>query len=229
MYYKNIAEQVKAEYAGYMESHAAAIMEGSADRVKSYSTDTRARQYDAGKISLDELKQIAVERNTRKYNKEMQSELEKLDRIGNAGTVESITIRVDWKRSSVWGYNPTARVDIYGSNGWNHATDSASGCGYDKRSAAVGGALSSMPEMLKILCDMKEKYMDEHPDTEYKKPGSNEKYIEYGAGYGAIPYFEGGVGFSCFARILKKAGFKPVVMDEGGKYSDYYYFVKEAC
>lgn len=220
MYYKNIAEQIKAEYAGYMESHAAAIMEGSADRVKRYSTDTRARQYDAGKISLDELKQMAVERNTRKYNKDMQSELEKLERIGNAGTVESITIRVDWKRSSVWGYNPTARVDIYGSNGWNHATDSASGYGYDKRSAAVGGALSSMPEMLKILCDMKEKYMDEHPE--------NEKYIEYGTGHGAIPCFKGGVGFSCFARILKKAGFKPVVMDEGGKYSDYYYFVKEA-
>ena len=227
--YQHIKDQVKAERNGYFQNHKKYIEDGGEDRVKAYSTGTRWEQYKRGEISLDDLKKYAIIREEKKQRKEAEKDMEKLDRIANAGTVDGITIRVEWKRSSVWGYNPTARVDIYGSNGWNHATDSASGCGYDKRSAAVGGALSSMPEMLKILCDMKEKHMEESHDTEYREPGSNEKHIAYGAGYGAIPYFEGGVGFSCLDSIFIKAGFKPVVRDESGKYSDYYYYVREAA
>jgi hypothetical protein len=88
-----------------------------------------------------------------------------------------------------------------------------------------------MPEMLKILCDMKEAAMENGVEVKKNNPGctSNEPFIAYGAGYGAIPYFEGGVGFSCFDYIFIKAGFKPVVRDEIGKYSDYYYYVREAA
>ena len=203
-------------------------MEGGADRVKAYSTGARWAQFEAGKINLDELKQFAIARNAKKYERATAHELDRLERIANAGTVDRITIRVEWNRSSVWGYNPTATVEVGGSKGFQRLYGHASGCGYDKRSAAVGEALSSCPEMLKILCDMKEKAIADQGGVEYTKPGSNEKYIEYGAGYGAIPYFEGGVGFSCFDRILIKAGFSPVVRDESGKHSDYYYYVRKA-
>lgn len=229
--YQHIKEQVKAERNGYFQNHKKYIEDGGADRVKAYSTGTRWEQFKRGEISLEDLKKYAIIREEKKQRKKAEKDMEKLDRIANAGTVDSITIRVEWKRSSVWGYNPTARVDIYGSNGWNHATDSASGCGYDKRSAAVGGALSSMPEMLKILCDMKEAAMENGVEAMKNNCGcaSNEPFIAYGAGYGAIPYFEGGVGFSCFDRIFIKAGFKRVVYDESGKNSDYYYYVREAA
>lgn len=233
MEYTNIKKQIEQEQAHYFQNTTKYIMEGNEDRVKNYSTGTRWEQYKAGKITLDELKQFAVERSRKSYEKKVDMLKRRADQIGNAGTVESITIRVDWKRSSYWGWNPTATVEIYGSNGWKKAEDKASGCGYDKRSAAVGGAMGKIDELIKILCDMKEAAMEAGIGLGYNNPGSNEKYIAYGAGYGAIPYYEGGVGFSCFDNILIKAGFTPVVRDESGKHSDYYYYVrkaeKEAC
>lgn len=88
--------------------------------------------------------------------------------------------------------------------------------------------MGKIDELIKILCDMKEAAMEAGIGLGYNNPGSNEKYIAYGAGYGAIPYYEGGVGFSCFDNILIKAGFTPVVRDESGKHSDYYYYVRKA-
>ncbi|MBR2644893.1 MAG: hypothetical protein IKD54_06340 [Clostridia bacterium] len=55
---------------------------------------------------------------------------------------------------------------------------------------------------------------------------SNGNLIGYGSGYGAIPYYEGGVGVGCFLRILEKAGYKIVVRDESAAHSDYYYIEK---
>ena len=129
--YQHIKDQVKAERNGYFQNHKKYIEDGGDDRVKAYSTGTRWEQYKRGEISLDDLKKYAIVREEKKQRKKAEKDMEKLDRIASAGTVDSITIRVEWKRSSVWGYNPTARVDIYGSNGWNHATGNASGCGYD--------------------------------------------------------------------------------------------------
>lgn len=233
MEYTNIKKQIEQEQQHYSRNTAKYIMEGDEDRVRAYSTGTRWEQYKAGKITLDELKQYAVDRSGKSYEKKIDMLKRRADRIAQAGTVESITIRVEWKRSSCWGWNPTATVEIYGPNGWKKAEDKASGCGYDKRSAAVGGAMGRIDELIKILCDMKENAMEAGIGPGYSNPGSNEKYIAYGAGYGAIPYYEGGVGFSCFDNILIKAGFTPVVRDESGKHSDYYYYVrkagKEAC
>ena len=229
MEYTNIKNQLIAEYEGFKNNHEKYIMEGDENRVNAYSTNTRWRQYKAGIISLEELKQFAVERNARKYKKELEKKLAFLERIENAGTVESFTIRVEWRKSSVWGYNPYAEVDVMTNDGWKRASGSASGCGYDKRSAAVGSALSSLDCMIKILCDMKEEAIKNGADPVYDSSdcGTNSKYIGYGSGHGAIPYFEGGVGYNCFDRIFILAGFNPVVRDESGKHSDYYYYIKK--
>lgn len=54
-----------------------------------------------------------------------------------------ITIAIEYKRSSMWGYNPHAHVRASVSNNNNRviaqdtSTDYASGCGYDKTSAAI--------------------------------------------------------------------------------------------
>lgn len=228
MKYNHIAKQIEQEQEHYLENSKKYIMDGSEDRVKAYSTDTRWAQYKAGLITIDELKKYAVGRAEKNSAKKAEMLKGYISRIENAGTVESIRIRVEWRRNRTWGYNPTAEVEIYGSNGWKKAEDRASGCGYDKRSAAVGGALNKLDEMRKILCDMKEDAINGGISAYYSNPGSNEKYIEYGAGYGAIPYFEGGVGYSCFDKIFIKAGFTPVVRDESGKNSDYYYYIRKA-
>ena len=54
-----------------------------------------------------------------------------------------ITIAIDYKRSSTWGHNPHAHVRASVINNNNRviaqdtSTDYASGCGYDKTSAAI--------------------------------------------------------------------------------------------
>jgi hypothetical protein len=228
--YNLISEQVKAEYAEYIKNHTAYIMdctpECNLDRVKAYTTRTRSEQYDAGKITFEELQRFAVDRTARRYEKECAEKLERLQRYAEAGDVKEISISVEWHKSRTWGYNPLATVRIYGDNVAAVRTGTASGCGYDKESAAIGEALNSVPAMRRILCDMKETALQAGANGNSASK-SNEAYIEYGAGYGAIPYFEGGVGFSCFERIFIKAGFKRTAYNSGKIY-DLYVYTKEA-
>lgn len=64
-----------------------------------------------------------------------------------AGKIElSVDISVEWRRSATWGMCPTATVDARLSDAGvtirrDHGSGHASGCGYDKRSAAVDEAM----------------------------------------------------------------------------------------
>lgn len=228
--YNLISEQVKAENAACIKNRTAYIMDctpdRNADRVKSYATRTRSEQYDAGKITFEELQRYAVDRMVRKYEKECAEKLERLQRYAEAGDVKEISISVEWRKSRTWGYNPVAAVCIYGNNVARRGTGTASGCGYDKESAAIAEALNGMPEMRKILCDMKEAALKAGVNGNGASR-SNEPYIAYGAGYGAIPYYEGGVGFSCFEQIFIRAGFKRTACSSG-KAFDFYQYRREA-
>lgn len=73
----------------------------------------------------------------------------------------SFDITVVWKRSSVWGYCPTveAAATLYEGNAQRrHDTGMghASGCGYDKRSAAVNTALYDLPLLQTLLFERRE-------------------------------------------------------------------------
>ena len=68
-----------------------------------------------------------------------------------AGKIElSVDISVEWRRSATWGMCPTATVDaLLAEDGVTVRRDGgvghASGCGYDKRSAAVDKAMRELP------------------------------------------------------------------------------------
>lgn len=53
-------------------------------------------------------------------------------------TFKNCEVITEWRKSSVWGWNPNARVWV---NNRFAGEDSASGCGYDKQSAAINGAI----------------------------------------------------------------------------------------
>ena len=53
-------------------------------------------------------------------------------------TFKNCEVITEWRKSSVWGWNPNCRVWV---NGRFAGEDSASGCGYDKQSAAINGAI----------------------------------------------------------------------------------------
>lgn len=217
--FEKIKNQLIAENEKY-RNNAIQYIKDNDSTLERESTAIRWNQYVDGIISREKCIEYATKRINAKYNKSLEKDLEKLESIANAEDIKSISVSVVWNRSRTWGYNPTAEIRIETTNRYYYETGTASGCGYDKKSAAVSSALNKIPAALKLLCDLKEVNAPENI-TEY----SNAKYIAYGAGYGAIPYYEGGVGYSCFDNIFNIAGFKRVCFNET-KTTDYYYYEK---
>ena len=84
----------------------------------------------------------------KKNNTELEKALERLENLNNVEDFQSITIKTDWKRNSTWGWNPTCRVWV---NNKFAGEDRASGCGYDKESAAAAEALWGNDILIKFL------------------------------------------------------------------------------
>lgn len=162
-------------------------------------------------ITTKEVKETIKNKIIEKYQKRTEKELKRIETIEKAaGNAQSITINVDWVRNATWGYNPHAT--IYTSNG-KTAEGRASGCGYDKESAAIAQALNQDNDILKLLYTFKNKKMTA------KKTNSHD-ILGYGSGYGVLPYFEGGVGVSSLLYIFKKLGYN--VREHHTNKSDFY-------
>lgn len=151
------------------------------------------------------------------------AKIEKAETLLNSGVkLENIEIAIEWKKSNIWGYNPHAKIDFYIFNGsyneYKTFTGSASGCGYDKRSASTAEAFNKCDILIAMLYKKENERLKKAPEE------ARRDYIGYGAGYGALPYFEGGVGFDSHRDILKKLGFKNTCYNDSNKYFDYYIF-----
>ena len=204
---------------GYMATWAAENRTDVDRGLKQYSTETRWTQYTTGKISREKAVEYAVKRYNKKKDAETTEKLAHIDRIANAEDINDISVYVDWRKSYTWGYNPTAAV--YTDAG--KTTDKASGCGYDKESAAIAGAFNAQDAILKILYTIKENALATGLSDRSATActgGNNAECCGYGAGYSVLPYFEGGVGSDCFWHILEKAGFS--VKHHGTLHSDTY-------
>ena len=84
-------------------------------------------------------------------NNRMQKRSAEIDAAAAAGEIESIDIGVEWVKSRTWGSNPTATARIRTTAGYASYKGHASGCGYDKESAAIADALNQSPAMVKAL------------------------------------------------------------------------------
>lgn len=198
--------------------------------IKAHSTPAKWDAYQAGTLSREKAAEIAYKRAARDLEKGYTKKLEKVERAEKAAPPQTISISVEWKRSSVWGYNPTATVTVYSADGWHQYTGTASGCGYDKLTAAVGEALNQSAAVLNMLYTAKEKAYKRSKAAEraaWKQygPESNRDAIHYGAGYGILPYFEGGTGWSSFAGVFVACGYK-ITAERGARTSDYFYIEK---
>lgn len=221
--YPNLKKNAAEEINSYCEKAVAAITTGES-ALERNSTATRWGQYKAGKITKEQAEQYAVARTRKEYARKLEKKLSRLDQIAAAPEVKSVSVSVSWYHNRYWGWNPTAEVEIETTGGVFRESGHASGCGYDKQSAAVGEALNKCAAVLRMLCDKKESALEGATAVEY----SNRNYIAYGAGYGAIPYFEGGVGMSSFESVFNACGFKLRHFHET-KTTNYYYFEKEAA
>lgn len=81
------------------------------------------------------------------------------ERLGKLAEVESVqapavvSVSVEWVPSKVWGYNPHATVTADRCRTYGRA----SGCGYDKESAAIASAFNANPEIMRILYEYAER------------------------------------------------------------------------
>lgn len=205
---------------GYMSTWHESQRTESDNGLRRYSTDTRWKQYQTGKITREQAVSYATKRMIKEADKTTAAGLAKLERIAAAEELTFCTVNIEWTRSG------TAKAEAWSNNG--RYNGSAGGWGYDKESAAAADAFNRDDTMLKILYDLKEKGLSEGltSDSETACTGhDNRNIVGYGAGYSVLPYFEGGVGIDCFWSILKKAGYK--VSSFYGKHENNYRISKE--
>lgn len=161
--------------------------------------------------TVSELKSYLVDRLEKQTIKKIQSLQNELNFNDNLQEIESLTITVEWKRSSMWGSNPTAEAYV---NGIGHVSSgSIGGCGYDKQSTAVANVLNQVPQFKKLMFELKNKL------SNCKK--SNRELFGYGSGYGILPNFEGGVGVSCYDRIFNAIGYEFKTVSSGKTFDVY--------
>lgn len=112
------------------------------------------------------------------------------------GDVKELEIHIDWVKSRVWGMNPHATCYIELKNGSFFSKNgfAESGCGYDKESSVVAQLCNDiLSGMLYRALNNKRK----------------RKKIPYGiSNRGFFPYFEGGVGMSCYKDVFEYLGGK---------------------
>lgn len=226
MEFKNLRhlyiESVKIEKAkyhfyienGYIKSWSDKEKENpDPDRGLKYNlTATRWQHYLKSEITRVKAVELAIKRYDRQKEKEMKKMLFWLDDVANAPDLTFMNVNVKFVRSATWGYNPHATV----STNFGTFYGKASGCGYDKESAAVAQALNQNASVMKVLYSLKEKALEK---------GISDNRTALGCGsYGVVPYFEGGVGVGCFWKILKQAGFE--IHETYGKHERIYNIYK---
>ena len=149
---------------------------------------------DTGDKLGDDLIAKIMKKRTREEAKSTKIRIDKLNKAENAEDIQQFTITVEWLKSRTWGYNPHATVYSYSEVTKDHA----SGCGYDKESAAIAGAFNSNSEVMRILY----KHLE------------NGGVFPYGVTlWGGLVSFDGGCGVSTFYNIFDALGyeFKQVV------------------
>lgn len=228
--FQKTAERVYTDYQGLLTERVDLIRSDDHDHdaLKRFSTETRWAQFVSGKITEEQACDYAVSRETRFLQKEYDACIQKLVLCDAAPDIESIEIYVEWKRSAIWGLNPSAEIILRLSDNTTEIyMASASGCGYDKRSAAVSSALKESVEIKKLLLRRQSQLDDEGKLTPDK---DGYCHFPYGCGYDrTIPGFEGGVGIDCHLRGLEDAGFEIVTERQpGGTKPDYYYLTRIA-
>lgn len=125
------------------------------------------------------------------FSKELQKELANYEDVLNAPSIKEITINIEWTKSRTWGANPTATARIWLDNGmFESFTYKCSGCGYDKESTVIAGALNQSKSIIKLLLQLPENNLYGY----YK----NEGYL---------PHLSGGVGTSSYPSIFSLGGY----------------------
>lgn len=164
---------------------------------------------DLQKLTRKDAENYLFARIDKKSEKQYNEIVNRYNEVMQAGAINKFTISVEWKKSNTWGYNPTAEVCIYSENGYEFLTGKASGCGYDKESAAIASALNQSNAIIKMLFDAD------------KKDPDNKVYGYRNAKDGFFPHISGGVGVLCYPKDFALFGLKWKNIASGKTFDSY--------
>lgn len=188
--------------------------------LKRWSTPAKWEAYQAGKLDRSDACVKATARAFRDLEKTYAKKLELLTEVEAAPELQYGYVNEVWNRSRTWGWNPRAEVATEEADTF---VGTASGCGYDKASAAIAEALNKSRSMLKVLYVAAEKALAEGKTFTRANSAtvSWRDILGYGSGYSALPYFEGGCGVSCFETIFKNCGYRFAQVASGKRFDAY--------
>ena len=187
-----------------------------------YLTECKWNKYTAGELDRVKAVDAATKRALKQKAATTEKYMKRIEAAEAAEEVKTVEIKIEWTKSRAWGYNPHAEIIVSTNSRYERFFGSATGCGYDKESAATAEALNQINGLLKALYTLKEQAIIDGKKANARST-SNENYITYGAGYGTLPYFEGGVGIGCHKKMLNMCGLETEA-ETHGKYFDYYFF-----
>ena len=149
-------------------------------------------------VSIDELlpevcKAKMIKKFSRENEKDRADALAKLEAAEACNPLESVTFSVEWASNKTWGKNPAATVEAYSSTRRTTTGGKASGCGYDKESAAIAAACNCNPQFMRMLYD-------------HAENGGEFSYSVY-VGKNGLPFVDGGCGMSCWRSVFTDCGY----------------------
>lgn len=120
------------------------------------------------------------------------------EKLLNMADISSLRIDVEWKRSAYWGNCPRAEWRCWFKDGtFMSGSEYASGCGYDKLSQVVADCFN------KVAKGMAWRKRNSRKEAPY-----GIAHVGKGADKKWNPYFEGGIGASCYRSIAAYLGGK---------------------
>lgn len=162
--------------------------------LNNYLTKLKQQQLKNGEITREEALKFATKKIEKVYKKQLEEDINKInDIIGSEETFKEIYLQIQSKKNS-YGYQ--FKCNLSSDEGTNIIGTFTNGCGYDKLSTSVSSVLNEYKPLLKMLYQFK----NNNVNTD------NRKLFGYGSGYGLLPYFEGGVGISCYYKIFNSIG-----------------------
>ena len=196
--YENIRKAIAEHEAETLKKFATEIKTKTAADVleswyyKQYTTPATLRAIQEAEQG-EPLSAVLIEKMTakkaREEKKNTQKRLEKIEAAEAAHLPENVNISVEFSSSRTWGYIPHATVTGH----QRRTTAKASGCGYDKESAAMAYAFNDNPEVMKIL---------------YNHAEQGEAFPYSVHTFAGLPSFNGGCGVSCFRSVFEACGYE---------------------
>lgn len=201
---KNLKNALKLENNYTSVHYGNEIIAGNMNLINHYTTKLRQEQYKDGKIDLEKLQSCAIKSMQRKMKKSLDKELKELEEINNiTENFDSLYIQLDTKKN-YYGWQYKATLTIIKDNGIKERIEGnfTNGYGYDKESTSISQVLNEYKPLIKMLYSFKNEAMEKSENLKI----DNHDILGYGSGYGILPYFEAGVGTSCYYKILNTIG-----------------------